>query len=216
MTDVVPKNEWQDAIPLTGLQVRPMTRADDSAESPTSGGARSTGSRTRSARRIIVTIAIEDYYNNFKGVIDRANWSRFETRVEASTLRTLDLLDEFGIEPRSSACGWIADRHPGGVPRVARRAARSGEQGIHPAGDRGDVPRGVPRRPRRAREALEARLRAAGGRLSGTRVAAARRGPVGARGAGGGGLRVRLQHQAHVLFAVAALHRTIRALEVLR
>ena len=122
MTDVA-KREWQDAPSLAGLQVMPTT----GRKTPPESRARASGGRrvayAESAPHI-VTIAIEDYYNNFKGVIDRAHWSRFETRVEASTLRTLDLLDEFGIRATFFGVGWIADR----IPEVFREVAQRGHE----------------------------------------------------------------------------------------
>src|SRR5207302_1412810 len=123
MTDLVAKREWQDLPSLTGLQVIPGTGTMTPPESP---------NRAAPEHRVafaehtphIVTIAIEDYYNNFKGVIDRAHWSRFETRVEASTLRTLDLLDEFGIRATFFGVGWIADR----IPELFREVSRRGHE----------------------------------------------------------------------------------------
>jgi polysaccharide deacetylase family protein (PEP-CTERM system associated) len=115
----------------------------------------------------IITVALEDYYNNFKGVIDRAHWSRFETRVEASTLRTLDLLDEFGIRATFFGVGWIASR----IPEVFREVARRG----HEVASKGYGQRAIaemsPEEFRedlaRAREALEA---ACGQRVVGYRA----------------------------------------------
>src|SRR5689334_7849191 len=108
MTDPVVKPEWPDAPSITGFQVLPATGKTTRPESPNRVAPGLRVAHAESAPHII-TVAIEDYYNNFKGVIDRANWSRFETRVEASTLRTLDLLDEFGIRATFFGVGWIAD-----------------------------------------------------------------------------------------------------------
>ncbi|HEV7994195.1 MAG TPA: glycosyltransferase [Gemmatimonadaceae bacterium] len=166
MTDHVAKREWQDAASLTRLQVLPIPEKMTPPESP---------KRTAPEHRVahtertphIVTVAIEDYYNNFKGVIDRANWSRFETRVEASTLRTLDLLDEFGIRATFFGVGWIANR----IPDVFREVARRG----HEVASKGYTQRAIaemtPEEFRddlaKAREALEA---ACGQRVVGYRA----------------------------------------------
>jgi len=123
MTDVVAKREWEDAAPLAGLHVLPAAEQMTRLETPS----RATPEhRVAHAERTphLVTVAIEDYYNNFKGVIDRAHWSRFETRVEASTLRALDLLDEFGIRATFFGVGWIANR----IPEVFREVARRGHE----------------------------------------------------------------------------------------
>jgi len=165
MTDVVAQREWQDTA-LTGLHVLPGPEQMTLPESP---------HRTAPEHRVahaertphLVTVAIEDYYNNFKGVIDRANWSRFETRVEASTLRTLDLMDEFGIRGTFFGVGWIAHR----IPEVFREVARRG----HEVASKGYSQRAIaemsPEEFRddlaRAREALEA---ACGQRVVGYRA----------------------------------------------
>lgn len=166
MTDQVTKREWQEATAFTGLQVSPITEKMTPPESPNRAPPEH---RVAHAERTphIVTIAIEDYYNNFKGVIDRANWSRFETRVEASTLRTLDLLDEFGIRATFFGVGWIANR----IPEVFREVARRG----HEVASKGYTQRAIaemsPQEFRddlaRAREALEA---ACGQRVVGYRA----------------------------------------------
>ena len=166
MNDHVAKREWQDAASLTGLQVSPIT---EKQPPPESAYRASPEHRVAHAERTphIVTVAIEDYYNNFKGVIDRANWSRFETRVEASTLRTLDLLDEFGIRATFFGVGWIANR----IPEVFREVARRG----HEVASKGYTQRAIaemsPEEFRddlaKAREALEA---ASGQRVVGYRA----------------------------------------------
>ena len=43
-------------------------------------------------RAHLLTIVLEDYFNNFGHVIERSHWHRFETRVERGTRRALDLL----------------------------------------------------------------------------------------------------------------------------
>ncbi len=166
MTEHVAKRDWQDAVPLAGLQVLPITEKLTPPESPIRAAPEH---RVAYEERTphIVTIAIEDYYNNFKGVIDRANWSRFETRVEASTLRTLDLLDEFGIRATFFGVGWIANR----IPEVFREVARRG----HEVASKGYTQRAIaemsPEEFRddlaKAREALEA---ACGQRVVGYRA----------------------------------------------
>jgi polysaccharide deacetylase family protein (PEP-CTERM system associated) len=123
MTDHVAKRDWQDAVPLKGLQVLPITEKRTPPESPNRAAPEHRVAHTERTPHI-VTVAIEDYYNNFKGVIDRAHWSRFETRVEASTLRTLDLLDEFGIRATFFGVGWIANR----IPEVFREVTRRGHE----------------------------------------------------------------------------------------
>jgi len=166
MTDPVAEREWQYAASRPGLHVSPITEKMTPPESPNRAAPEH---RVAHAERTphIVTVAIEDYYNNFKGVIDRAHWSRFETRVEASTLRTLDLLDEFGIRATFFGVGWIANR----IPDVFREVARRG----HEVASKGYTQRAIaemsPEEFRddlaKAREALEA---ACGQRVVGYRA----------------------------------------------
>ena len=128
---------------------RPMPRAD-------------THSRSH-----LLTIALEDYYHNFGRVIQRSHWNRFERRVERSTLRTLDLLDEFGIRATFFALGWVASTLPEIIREVARRGHEIASKGYHqrnlrelsPAEFRDDLGR--------AREALE---RASGQHVVGYRA----------------------------------------------
>ena len=106
-------------------------------------------------RTHLLTIALEDYYHNFGRVIERSHWHLFEWRVERSTLRTLDLLDEFGIRATFFTLGWVASALPEVVREVARRGHEIASKGYHqrnlrelsPAEFRDDL--------RRAREALE-------------------------------------------------------------
>jgi polysaccharide deacetylase family protein (PEP-CTERM system associated) len=89
------------------------------------------GAMTSQTPRHLVTVALEDYYHNFRRVIKRAHWSRFETRVEQSTLRTLDLLDEFGIRATFFSLGWIASTLPEVIREVARRGHEIASKGYH-------------------------------------------------------------------------------------
>ncbi len=77
-------------------------------------------------RRHLVTIALEDYYHvgTFSHLIDRAQWYRFETRLEQGTRRTLALLDEFGIRATFFVLGSIAET----VPELVRELADRGHE----------------------------------------------------------------------------------------
>jgi polysaccharide deacetylase family protein (PEP-CTERM system associated) len=122
------------------------------------------------AKRHLLTVALEDYYHTtpFKRMVDRANWYRFETRLEVGTLRTLDLLDQFGARATFFALGWVADAAPELIRKIAARGHEIATRGYYhralreftPAEFRDDVVR--------AREALE---RASGQPVVGYRVA---------------------------------------------
>jgi polysaccharide deacetylase family protein (PEP-CTERM system associated) len=121
------------------------------------------------ARRHILTVALEDYFqvSPFRDLIDRAQWSRFERRLEIGTGRTLDLLDEYGIRATFFVLGWVADV----VPELVRHVSERG----HEIASRGYYHRGVREMGSefredlaRARESLE---RASGQRVIGYRMA---------------------------------------------
>ncbi len=118
----------------------------------------------------ILTIALEDYYQvgAFNHVIQRGQWYRFERRIEYSTNRTLDLLDQFHARATFFVLGWIADTMPELIRQVADRGHEIASKGYYhrnigqltPSEFRDDLSR--------AREALE---RAAGTQILGYRVA---------------------------------------------
>lgn len=60
------------------------------------------------------TIDVEDYYQveGFAGVVDRASWDGYESRVAANTARILDLLAARGIRGTFFVLGCVARRDP--------------------------------------------------------------------------------------------------------
>ena len=66
-------------------------------------------SLTPPERHHLVTVALEDYYHveAFNRLIQHGQWYRFEKRLERSTRRTLDLLDEYGVRATFFVLGWI-------------------------------------------------------------------------------------------------------------
>ena len=121
-------------------------------------------------RQNILTIEMEDYYQTtpFKGVISRGNWYRYESRLEVGTLKTLDLLDEFGAKATFFALGWVGDSAPELVRLIVQRGHEIATRGYYhrafqefkPAEFRDDVIR--------ARETLE---QVTGQRVVGFRIA---------------------------------------------
>ncbi|MAG58886.1 MAG: polysaccharide deacetylase family protein [Planctomycetes bacterium] len=69
-----------------------------------------------------VSVDVEDYYQvyNFRG-IDRTHWDGFESRVEASTIRVLDILDAAGVKGTFFCLGCVADQHPSIIRTIAER-----------------------------------------------------------------------------------------------
>lgn len=81
-----------------------MTSADDSA-------------------RIVnaMTVDVEDYFHVsvFDGTLPRHNWTALESRVCANTDRLLQIFDEVGVRATFFVLGWVAERYPALVQRIA-------------------------------------------------------------------------------------------------
>jgi polysaccharide deacetylase family protein (PEP-CTERM system associated) len=73
-----------------------------------------------------LTIDVEDYFqvSALAPYIARAEWDRRECRVERNVERILSLLDERGVKATFFTLGWIAERHP----RLVRRIAGAGHE----------------------------------------------------------------------------------------
>ncbi len=73
-----------------------------------------------------MTIDVEDYFHVsvFDGVLPRSQWERLETRVCANTERLLALFDEHGVQATFFVLGWVAER----LPHLVRRIAAGGHE----------------------------------------------------------------------------------------
>ncbi|MBA3520873.1 MAG: DUF3473 domain-containing protein [Gemmatimonadales bacterium] len=121
-------------------------------------------------RHHILTVVLEDYYHlsPFKGLIDRALWHRFERRLEIGTLRTLALLDEFGVRATFFVLGWVAETAPELVREVVKRGHEVASKGFDHRSIREMSPALFWEDVHRSREAL---VRATGQSVLGYRVA---------------------------------------------
>ena len=117
-------------------------------------------------RAHLLTIVLEDYFNNFGHVIERSHWNRFETRVERGTRRALDLLDAHGIRATFFAVGWIAETMPELIRDVAARGHEVASKGYDQRGVHDQSPDVWQDDVARARETIE---RASGRRVLGYR-----------------------------------------------
>ena len=81
----------------------------------------------------ILTVALEDYFHvaPFKSLIDRKQWYRFEMRLEGSTRRTLDFLDESGARATFFVLGWVADAAPDLLREVVARGHEVASKGYY-------------------------------------------------------------------------------------
>jgi polysaccharide deacetylase family protein (PEP-CTERM system associated) len=76
--------------------------------------------------RNAMSVDVEDWFQvgAFETVIDRADWPRLESRVEANTDRVLALFAETGTTATFFTLGWVAER----APRLIRRIAEAGHE----------------------------------------------------------------------------------------
>jgi len=76
---------------------------------------------TAADRRHFFTVDVEEHFhvNAFERVVPRETWESQVSRVVASTETLLSLLAEHGAAGTFFVLGWVADRHPGLVRRIA-------------------------------------------------------------------------------------------------
>jgi polysaccharide deacetylase family protein (PEP-CTERM system associated) len=68
-----------------------------------------------------MTIDVEDYFHVsvFDGRLPRHEWSQLESRVCANTERLLEIFADVGVRATFFVLGWVAERHPALVRRIA-------------------------------------------------------------------------------------------------
>ncbi len=68
-----------------------------------------------------LSVDVEDWFQvgAFETVIARDSWETLERRVERNTEAVLALFDEAGVKATFFTLGWIAERHPALVRRIA-------------------------------------------------------------------------------------------------
>lgn len=68
-----------------------------------------------------MTIDVEDYFHVsvFDGVVPRHRWEGFESRVCANTDRILEILESYEVKGTFFVLGWVAERFPDLVRRIA-------------------------------------------------------------------------------------------------
>ena len=71
----------------------------------------------------VMTVDVEEHFqvSAFEDVVDRDQWDTLPSRVEDNTSRLLDLFDETEVRATFFVLGWIAERHPALVRRIADR-----------------------------------------------------------------------------------------------
>ncbi len=75
-----------------------------------------------------MTVDVEDYFHveAFAKVVRRDRWDEYPLRVEASTLRILDLFDKHQVKAPYFVLGWVARKLPRIVCEIARRGHEVG------------------------------------------------------------------------------------------
>lgn len=68
-----------------------------------------------------LSVDVEDWFQvgAFETVIDRADWDRLDLRVEANCEAILALFDEAGVKGTFFTLGWVAQRRPDMMRRIA-------------------------------------------------------------------------------------------------
>lgn len=77
-----------------------------------------------------LTVDVEDYFQvaAFRHSVSLADWDRMPSRVEHNTAKVLELFDELGVKATFFVMGWVAEKHPA----IVRRIAQAGhELGCH-------------------------------------------------------------------------------------
>ena len=121
-------------------------------------------------RQHILTVALEDYFQvgAFNRFVQKNQWYRFETRLERTTERTLALLGRHHARATFFVLGWVAQKYPELVRRVADAGHEVAIKGYYHRGIRDMTPEEFETDCIRAREAVEA---AAGRKVVGYRLA---------------------------------------------
>ncbi|HSG66232.1 MAG TPA: polysaccharide deacetylase family protein, partial [Gammaproteobacteria bacterium] len=68
-----------------------------------------------------LTIDVEDWFqvSALADSVDRADWVHMESRVERNTERLLELFAQAGVRGTFFVLGWVAERKPALVRRIA-------------------------------------------------------------------------------------------------
>ena len=59
------------------------------------------------------SVDVEDYFHDesFRAWIPKDRWESLDQRVEASTRRLIDILDDSGVKATFFVLGWVAERN---------------------------------------------------------------------------------------------------------
>ena len=68
-----------------------------------------------------MSVDVEDYFqvSACDGVVRRASWGEFESRVSANTERLLELFSDSGVRATFFVLGWVGERFPNLIKQIA-------------------------------------------------------------------------------------------------
>ena len=71
--------------------------------------------------RNALSVDVEDWFQvgAFEGVIERESWDRLPRRVEANVETILQIFDEAHVKATFFTLGWVAERHPALLRKIA-------------------------------------------------------------------------------------------------
>jgi polysaccharide deacetylase family protein (PEP-CTERM system associated) len=80
-----------------------------------------------------MTVDVEDYFqvSAFDTIVSRAGWDGFDSRVTRNTDRLLELFDQANVRATFFVLGWVADKWPALVRRIANAGHEVASHGYH-------------------------------------------------------------------------------------
>ncbi len=82
---------------------------------------------------VILTIDLEDWFHllNNSRTLDPKNWGGFESRFDNNVERLLKVIDHHGVKATFFVLGWIADRYPEIIKKIASAGHQIGSHSYH-------------------------------------------------------------------------------------
>lgn len=106
---------------MTVRNTRQQDRQDSRERRGGSAGRTDGARRAPEGTAIALTVDVEDYFqvSAFESSIDRSQWDTLPHRVQGNTEKVLDLFSEFSLHATFFVLGWVAERYPSLVRRMA-------------------------------------------------------------------------------------------------
>src|SRR5438105_4215576 len=80
-----------------------------------------------------MTVDVEDYFqvSAFDNQVPRASWDSYESRVVRNTERVLELFADANVKATFFVLGWVAQKYPALVRRIANAGHEVASHGFH-------------------------------------------------------------------------------------